>query len=135
VGYPYFNHSTFQGLLKYEGKSSPACARRAGAGIPTADRAPPRARRAGGDSGRRHCRRDRRLAVQRLLHLKELERADVIAARREARSIIYTANFKTLRGLIRFLMEDCCASRAEICAPLSAPRAGQAPARKERADV
>jgi DNA-binding transcriptional ArsR family regulator len=68
-------------------------------------------------------------------HLKELERADVIAARREARSIIYTANYKTLRGLIRFLMEDCCASRAEICAPLSAPRAGPAPVRKERADV
>jgi DNA-binding transcriptional ArsR family regulator len=68
-------------------------------------------------------------------HLKELERADLITARRAARSIIYTANYKTLRGLIRFLMEDCCAGRAEICSPLPASREGIAPARKVRADA
>src|SRR3972149_8847047 len=48
-------------------------------------------------------------------HLKELEQAGLVAARREARSIIYTADYKTLNGLIRFLMEDCCAGRPEIC--------------------
>jgi ArsR family transcriptional regulator, arsenate/arsenite/antimonite-responsive transcriptional repressor len=50
-------------------------------------------------------------------HLKELERASLISARREARSIIYAADYKTLNGLIRFLMEDCCAGRPEVCTP------------------
>lgn len=55
-------------------------------------------------------------------HLKELERAGLVSQRREARSIIYTAEFDALSGLIRFLMEDCCSGRPEICAPaLSAP--------------
>jgi ArsR family transcriptional regulator, arsenate/arsenite/antimonite-responsive transcriptional repressor len=47
-------------------------------------------------------------------HLKELDRAGIIVARREARSIIYTVNFDSLRGLIQFLMEDCCAGLAEV---------------------
>jgi DNA-binding transcriptional ArsR family regulator len=56
-------------------------------------------------------------------HLKELERAGLVAARREARSIIYTAAYGALQGLIRFLMEDCCGGRREICGPLRrAPR-------------
>jgi DNA-binding transcriptional ArsR family regulator len=53
-------------------------------------------------------------------HLKELERAGLIEARREARSIIYSANFEGLRGLIGFLMKDCCGGRPEICAPVLA---------------
>jgi DNA-binding transcriptional ArsR family regulator len=62
-------------------------------------------------------------------HLKELERAGLIASRRLARSIIYSADYAALRALIRFLMEDCCSARAEICAPIYAepccgPRAG-----------
>ena len=51
-------------------------------------------------------------------HLKELEAAGMISARREARSIIYTAEYKALSGLIRFLMQDCCDGRPEICAPI-----------------
>lgn len=50
-------------------------------------------------------------------HLKELERAGLIAQRRAARSIIYAANYDALGGLIRFLMEDCCSGRVEICGP------------------
>ena len=53
-------------------------------------------------------------------HLKELERAGVVTARREARSIVYTADIEALSGLVRFLMEDCCGGRPEICAPLLA---------------
>jgi ArsR family transcriptional regulator, arsenate/arsenite/antimonite-responsive transcriptional repressor len=52
-------------------------------------------------------------------HLKELERAGLVSQRRESRSIIYTADYNALRGLIRFLMEDCCAGKPEICAPQS----------------
>jgi ArsR family transcriptional regulator, arsenate/arsenite/antimonite-responsive transcriptional repressor len=60
-------------------------------------------------------------------HLKELDRAGIIVARREARSIIYTVNFDSLSGLIQFLMEDCCAGLAEVrTGPARAPR------RKER---
>jgi DNA-binding transcriptional ArsR family regulator len=55
-------------------------------------------------------------------HLKEIEHADLIGSRRVARSIIYAAEHATLGALIRFLMEDCCAGRPEICAPvLAAP--------------
>jgi DNA-binding transcriptional ArsR family regulator len=50
-------------------------------------------------------------------HLKELEHAGLVRARRDARSIVYSAAFDTLSGLIRFLMEDCCSGRPEICAP------------------
>lgn len=53
-------------------------------------------------------------------HLKELERAGLIAARREARSVIYSADYEGLRDLIGFLMKDCCGGRPEICAPVLA---------------
>ncbi|MCO5734557.1 helix-turn-helix transcriptional regulator [Rhizobium sp. SSA_523] len=50
-------------------------------------------------------------------HLKELERVGMVTATRESRSIIYSAAFAQLADLIRFLMEDCCAGRPEICLP------------------
>jgi DNA-binding transcriptional ArsR family regulator len=53
-------------------------------------------------------------------HLKDLEHAGMITARRESRSIIYAASYDTLRDLIAFLMKDCCAGRPEICAPATA---------------
>lgn len=63
-------------------------------------------------------------------HLKELERAGLIAQRRESRSIVYSANYDALSGLVRFLMEDCCAGHASVralvdkgdscCSPASA---------------
>ncbi|MGI6856340.1 ArsR/SmtB family transcription factor [Mesorhizobium sp. 1B3] len=51
-------------------------------------------------------------------HLKELERGGLVIARREARSIVYSAEYEALSGLIRFLMEDCCAGNPAICEPL-----------------
>lgn len=53
-------------------------------------------------------------------HLKELERAGLVAARRDSRSIVYRSEYGTLGGLIRFLMEDCCGGRPEICEPARA---------------
>jgi ArsR family transcriptional regulator, arsenate/arsenite/antimonite-responsive transcriptional repressor len=52
-------------------------------------------------------------------HLKELEQAGLVTSRRESRSIIYSAEYDTLSGLIRFLMEDCCAGSPAVCAPLA----------------
>ena len=49
-------------------------------------------------------------------HLKELERAGLVEARRESRNIIYAAHYAGMRGLLDFLMKDCCAGRPEICA-------------------
>ncbi len=55
-------------------------------------------------------------------HLKDLEHAGMITARRASRSIIYAASYDTLRGLVDFLMTDCCAGRPEICAPAKGRR-------------
>ncbi len=65
-------------------------------------------------------------------HLKELEQAGLLRARREARSIIYSVQYEALAALIRFLMEDCCGGRPEVCAPIASlaccvPNAGCRP--------
>jgi ArsR family transcriptional regulator len=52
-------------------------------------------------------------------HLKDLERAGLVTARREARSILYTAQYQALRGLVDFLMKDCCAGHPKICRRVS----------------
>lgn len=68
-------------------------------------------------------------------HLKELERTGMIVSRREARSIIYAADYETLGAVIRFLMEDCCGGRPEICAPVLAAPCCSVPAVKGDAHV
>lgn len=50
-------------------------------------------------------------------HLAHLERAGLVVSRRVARSILYSADFEALSGLVEFLMRDCCQGRPEICAP------------------
>ena len=52
-------------------------------------------------------------------NLNILAAAGLVAARREGRSIIYTAGYDRMRQLLGFLMEDCCGGRPEICAPLT----------------
>jgi len=52
-------------------------------------------------------------------HLTILGHAGLVSARREGRSIIYSADYETMRGLLGFLVEDCCAGRPEICAPVA----------------
>jgi ArsR family transcriptional regulator len=47
-----------------------------------------------------------------------LTRAGLIQFRRESRSIIYSADYQEISGLIGFLMQDCCQGRPEVCAPL-----------------
>lgn len=49
-------------------------------------------------------------------HLTQLRYAGLVSSRRESRSIIYTANYKTMNSLLMFLTENCCADRTEICA-------------------
>jgi len=47
-------------------------------------------------------------------HLKELERSGLIAQRRESRSIVYSADYDALSGLVTFLMHDCCAGHPRV---------------------
>jgi ArsR family transcriptional regulator, arsenate/arsenite/antimonite-responsive transcriptional repressor len=48
-------------------------------------------------------------------HLKELTNAGLISARRESRSIIYSANYEHMQKLINFLLENCCADNGGKC--------------------
>ena len=52
-------------------------------------------------------------------HLTILVHAGLACSRREGRSIYYSADYEGMRSLLGFLMEDCCAGREEICAPLA----------------
>jgi len=51
-------------------------------------------------------------------NLNVLSHAGLVRARREGRSIIYTADYARMTELLGFLVEDCCDGRAEVCAPL-----------------
>ena len=67
-------------------------------------------------------------------HRKELVRAGLITQRRESRSLFYAAHYDTMRELLGYLMEDCCAGRPEICDFKTMERcdepSARAPARK-----
>lgn len=51
-------------------------------------------------------------------HLSVLAAAGLVHGKRHSRSIIYRASLTRLRDVTRFLVEDCCGGRPEICAPL-----------------
>lgn len=52
-------------------------------------------------------------------HLKELSHTGLVVSRQESRFIIYSANFKTMMGLITFLTQNCCGGNP--CVPISSP--------------
>lgn len=47
-------------------------------------------------------------------HLGLLKNAGLITARREGRSLIYSAEYERMRGLLAYLSENCC-SRNPCC--------------------
>ncbi len=57
-------------------------------------------------------------------NLNVLSNAGLVHARREGRSIVYSADYAALGTLLGFLMEDCCQGRPEVCGPLVASAAG-----------
>ena len=41
-------------------------------------------------------------------HLNHLSNAGLVTSRREGRSLIYSAQFEVMRGLLEFMVKDCC---------------------------
>jgi len=51
-------------------------------------------------------------------NLNILLRSGLVRNEREGRSIRYFADFDGIRGLLAFLMEDCCGGKPELCEPV-----------------
>jgi len=51
-------------------------------------------------------------------HLAQLANAGLVGQRRQSRSIIYSADFAAMNGLMAYLTENCCGGVA--CAPAAA---------------
>ena len=52
-------------------------------------------------------------------HLGQLERAGLLASRRNGRQILYAADIEGTRRLMAFLTEDCCGGHPELCGDLA----------------
>lgn len=66
-------------------------------------------------------------------HLAALERAGLVVARRQGRSIVYAPDFGAIAELVGFLYENCCGDGA--CAPvvqLGRPKAPGSKSTKKR---
>src|SRR5271154_2281911 len=66
-------------------------------------------------------------------HLQNLQRAGLIAQRRESRQLIYSVDFTVMNGLVGYLTENCCrdssADCSSGCAPTRSPKAVKRPAK------
>jgi len=51
-------------------------------------------------------------------NLAVLLNAGLVRNERQGRTIRYFADFEALRGLLAFLMEDCCGGNPNICQPV-----------------
>lgn len=51
--------------------------------------------------------------------LKILDHAGLVSARRDGRSIIYSARYEQMTELLGYLTQDCCDGAPSICGPLA----------------
>lgn len=51
-------------------------------------------------------------------NLAILHAAGLVRNRREGRAVRYFADMEGMRGLLVYLMEDCCGGRPELCQPV-----------------
>lgn len=58
-------------------------------------------------------------------NLAVLSRAGLLRSERTGREIRYFADLEGMRGLLGYLMEDCCGGRPELCRPLIEEIAGE----------
>jgi ArsR family transcriptional regulator, arsenate/arsenite/antimonite-responsive transcriptional repressor len=61
-------------------------------------------------------------------HLAQLRQAGLLSMRRDGRSLIYSANYDGMNGLMAFLTENCCHGSASCAVPASVK--ARAPRRK-----
>jgi ArsR family transcriptional regulator, arsenate/arsenite/antimonite-responsive transcriptional repressor len=54
-------------------------------------------------------------------HLQNLQRAGLIAQRRESRQLFYSVDFSVMNGLVGYLTENCCGNSGADCAVSCAP--------------
>lgn len=67
-------------------------------------------------------------------HLAQLTHAGLIRQRRVSRSLIYSADFDAMNGLVGYLTENCCqGSRADCATAACGPAEDAEPARPVRA--
>ena len=57
-------------------------------------------------------------------HLKELQRAGLLAMQREGRFLYYRADFSAMNELVAYLTENCCGQAASSCVVNCAPAKG-----------
>jgi ArsR family transcriptional regulator, arsenate/arsenite/antimonite-responsive transcriptional repressor len=65
-------------------------------------------------------------------HFDRLREAGLVTVRRDGRSMIYSARYETMNGLLAYLTENCCQGRAEQCAPSRAKAPKSSARQKER---
>ncbi len=66
----------------------------------------------------------RRLEVQPstlTAHLQILKRAGLLQSSRQRQKIVYSADLKGTRDLVRFMTQECCQGHPEICSELFDP--------------
>ena len=51
-------------------------------------------------------------------HLSILANSGLVRSERFSRIIRYSVDFDVMRGLLAFMLEDCCGGRRELCEPL-----------------
>jgi DNA-binding transcriptional ArsR family regulator len=65
-------------------------------------------------------------------HFDRLRQAGLVTVRRESRSMIYSAQYPAMRGLIDFLTENCCAGVSDDRDPSCAAAARQSKSRSRK---
>lgn len=63
-------------------------------------------------------------------HLQNLQRAGLIAQRRESRQLIYSADFAVMNGLVGYLTENCCGNSTAECSANCTPAQSAKPPKR-----